>query len=172
MSRAKNSISSGGAATARSDDRARAGFRQVAIDLLGLDQVVGDSVGLFCWSDVRPLVGVAGYIDWRLCGSLSQALVNRNFMGDAGEVMLLPVSGRFGPRRLFVFGLGPVAAWDGEVLRTGARQAVEVMRKAGATSVVLGAPASRTDSSIENAFVKAAQDELAQQIGQVLTEKV
>ena len=147
-------------------------MQHTPIDLAALDTLRGDSLGLFCWSDVRPLAGVAGYVDWRLCGALSQALQSNNFGGDADETLLLPVTGRFGPRRLFIFGLGSAAQWDGTVLHAACRRAYEVMHKAGTQSIILAAPARRGDLSMEAAFVKAARDELVNQIDQVLTERV
>jgi hypothetical protein len=146
--------------------------RTTYIDLPALDSLEGDALGLFCWSDVRPLAGVAGYVDWRLCGALSAALVSHYFEGTLGETLLLPVTGRMGPRRLFVFGLGPAKAWDSSVLREGCKRAYDVMRRAGAKSVLLGAPAWQGDKQIESTFVKAVREELSNQIDQVLLEKV
>jgi hypothetical protein len=146
--------------------------RTTYIDLPALDGLEGDALGLFCWSDVRPLAGVAGYVDWRLCGALSATLLNNYFQGLVGESLLIPVTGRMGSRRLFMFGLGSVHAWDSSVLRQGCKRAYDVMRRAGAVSVLLGAPAWRGDKQIESTFVKAVREELGNQIDQVLLEKV
>jgi hypothetical protein len=115
--------------------------RCVRVDLAGLDGLVADNMGLFVCSDVRPLKGVAGLIDWRLCGALSAAVLNQHFSGDVGENLLMPVLGRFGPRRLFVFGLGPRQGCTVRTLIHACGQAVQVMQQAGAAQVVLAAPA-------------------------------
>ena len=146
--------------------------RRTFIDLAALDALEAEAVGLFCWSDVRPLAGVAGYIDWRLCGALSETLQSRMFRGDAGEVLLVPVFGRFGPRRLFVFGLGPFKGWEAGGLSEACRHAYDVMRNAGVKKVVLAAPAVRQRTTLEAAFTKAVSEELPNQVEQVLLEKV
>lgn len=142
------------------------------IDLPGLDNLSGDAVGLFCWSDVRPLAGVAGYVDWRVCGALSQTIHTHVFAGELSDVLMVPVSGRFGPRRIFLFGLGPSTAWTADTLRESCRRAYDIMRRAGVESVILGAPAVRGDKRLADAFVRAINEELPNQVDQVLLEKV
>lgn len=152
--------------------KAARGPRTTYVDLAGLDAFKGEALGLFVWSDVRPLRGVAGYVDWRLCGALSQTLVKEHFRGLPGETMLLPVSGRLHARRIFVFGLGSAQAWDGSVLSAGCRRAYDVMNRAGVRQVHLAAPALRADRNVESAFSKVVQEELAGQVEQVLVERV
>ena len=65
-------------------------FSLKSADLSGLDELDTESIALFCWSDVRPLSGAAGFLDWRLCGALSRTLVNEQFVGDLNESMLMP----------------------------------------------------------------------------------
>ena len=56
----------------------------------------------------------------------------------------MPVLGRFGPRRLFVFGLGPRQGCTVEALRQACCAAAQVMQRAGASEVVFAAPADAT----------------------------
>jgi hypothetical protein len=132
------------------------------VDLAGLDGLEGDALGLFCWSDVRPLRGVLGLVDWRLCGAVSRAVLANLFTGAAGETLLLPAARRMGPRRLFVFGLGPRLGWDAATLQRSCQHAAEVLTQAGARSFRLGAPAAMGDVRLEQAFVQAATPALAQ----------
>jgi hypothetical protein len=129
-------------------------------DLAGLDTLSAEAIAVFVFDDVRPLCGVAGFLDWRLCGELSDALAAELHRGDVGEVMLLPATGRIGRRRLFVFGLGPMAACGHEALRTAARRALDVMHRAGVKSAALAAP-QNPSGDFEDAFVSAASAELA-----------
>ena len=77
------------------------------LSLETLDGLSGvDTLCLFVAVDERPLSGVSGYCDWRLCGQLSRLLVDGFFTGAADDSVLLPTNGRMGPGRIVVFGLG------------------------------------------------------------------
>jgi hypothetical protein len=151
------------------------GPRVVPVDLAALDALEGESLALFLWSNVKPLAGVTGYIDWRLCGALSQALQNGVFRADEGDVLLLPVSGRFGPRRLFLFGLGvfsPAMLTDTTVFRRVGRKAHDVLRRAGAKQIVMAAPMPRRHPEMEATFISALTAEVPQDVQQVLVQKL
>jgi len=101
-------------------------------------------------------------VDWRLCGQLSRLLVDGFFQGARGESLLLPSSGRIGPPRLVVLGIGPGGeALHGGVLRTALSQAADVLNRARVDSVALelrgrGAMAAHErTSAFEEAFVPA-----------------
>ena len=53
-----------------------------------------DALCLFFPEDVRPLDGLAGYIDWRMCGALSRLLMTDFFSGAAGDTVLMPSDDR------------------------------------------------------------------------------
>lgn len=130
-------------------------------DLDGIDAVESESFIVLVFSDVRPLKGPAAFLDWRCCGALSQALLSGAFRGDRGEIMLLPMDGRLGRRRMFVFGLGSInddgaiAAFEGLV-----RQAVGVAQAAGVRRVCVAAPQG-IDSAVEKKFLQAASEAFA-----------
>lgn len=75
-----------------------------AVDALAVDTVV---VG-FC-RDVRPLAGLLGMIDWRVCGRLSRLIQAGMITGDVDEKVLFPTGGRLSAPRLFLHGWGSVA---------------------------------------------------------------
>ena len=60
-------------------------------------------------SDRRPLRGVAGLVDWRLCGELSAALQSGTLHGQVGERLLMSTRQRLGASRLLLFGAGPAS---------------------------------------------------------------
>jgi hypothetical protein len=66
-----------------------------------------EALCVFVGQDERPLRGVAGYVDWRLCGSLSRVLVSEFFKGEPGDCLLLPSNGRIAMPAIFVYGTGP-----------------------------------------------------------------
>ena len=147
----------------RSDSarRAQGSVRHLPGDLAGLDSLAdeGEAIALFCWRDVRPLKGVAGFLDWRLCGGLSESLEAGHYLGEIDETMLVPTGGRLGRRRLFLFGLGSVEAWDEGCLARAARRAAEVMSDAGATKALFAAPHAGTrrdpEGKVGAAFARA-----------------
>ena len=60
------------------------GLPVTSADQAAVDRFAGDTLAVFCWSDVRPLRGAAGFVDWRMCGALSHAIEEQQFAGDAG----------------------------------------------------------------------------------------
>lgn len=75
--------------------------------LEALDSLTCEAVAVGISSDLRPLVGAAGFLDWRLCGELSRLLEKEHFAGREGEQVLLATQGRIAPVRVFLFGWGP-----------------------------------------------------------------
>ncbi|MEZ4273212.1 MAG: M17 family peptidase N-terminal domain-containing protein [Myxococcota bacterium] len=130
-------------------------------DLAGLDELTEQSLALFLCSDVRPLRGVAGFIDWRLCGALSHTLESGDFTGEAGEIMLLPIAGRLGPRVAFVFGLGAIreksASDRRDDLTTALTTITQVAKRAGVKKLSLVAPALPEDPEFEQDFLDLVQ---------------
>ncbi len=75
--------------------------------LAAVDALECEALAICLCSDVRPLAGITGYVDWRLCGRISDLLRKGLVTGAAGEKVLVPTLGRIGPKRLFLFGWGP-----------------------------------------------------------------
>jgi len=140
-------------------------------DLGGLDALCSDTLALFCFRDVRPIKGVAGYIDWRIFGALSRTLQHGLFLGDLHETLLLPVGGRLGPRRLFVFGLGPALRCSEPAQAQAIERAAIVMRQAGAISFSLAAACTDDEGSAENDFVRAALSLQVPELVEILVER-
>ncbi len=103
------------------------------LSLRSLDTLSADSLALFVNQSERPLQGLAGLCDWRLCGQLSRVLETGFFDGEGGDALLMPIGHRLGVARLLAFGVGPAGAvTDEQVTR-----AFEAIGKAGARSLVL-----------------------------------
>jgi hypothetical protein len=149
----------------------RKASRVVSGNLDGLDAWGGDALGLFVFSDVRPLAGVAGFVDWRACGAVSRTLESAQFKANRGESMLLPTRMRAAFRRLFVFGLGPAQECDEGIFRNELRKAARIMREAGVQELALGAPTSRRQKDLELVFVKAAATTVATDLKVIFVEQ-
>jgi hypothetical protein len=111
------------------------------IGLEGLDRLVGvDALCLFIGEDDRPLGGVAGFVDWRLCGALSRVLKDRFFTGAQGDWLLLPSNGRLPPGRIFVVGLGQRDRLGAQGLAQVLAHAAQTLSRAQVASVALEIP--------------------------------
>jgi len=75
-----------------------------------LDEVDSQVALILSYSDIRPLRGQAGLVDWRLNGFLSKLIVSDRFGGRMGEALLMPSQGRLGPKELMILGLGDQGA--------------------------------------------------------------
>ncbi len=75
--------------------------------LESIDELQVDTIALGMTTDVRPLIGAAGYIDWRLCGHLSRLMQRGVVTGERMEKVLFPTLGRLPAARLLLFGWGP-----------------------------------------------------------------
>ena len=99
---------------------------------VGLPELSGD-VAVFIFSDERPLKGLLGLLDWRLCGQISRLILAHHISGKEGEKLLSSMH-EYGesPWRLFVFGLGKSRDFNQEKAAELAEIAEETLKKAGA----------------------------------------
>ncbi|MFH1811014.1 MAG: M17 family peptidase N-terminal domain-containing protein [Pseudomonadota bacterium] len=104
-----------------------------------LDSLDVDDLVLGVFSDVRPLPGVAGLVDWRMCGTLSRFVREGRLGGAQGERVLIPGAGRVGARRVFLFGLGPREHYARRITELAA-EIPQVVRQAGSRRAVLALP--------------------------------
>ena len=65
----------------------------------------------------RPLRGGAGRADWRLCGLISQLLLEGRIQGEEGEAALLPAAPVLSSPRLLLVGCGHSQEFDRTALR-------------------------------------------------------
>jgi hypothetical protein len=86
--------------------------RFVPSELSRIEALRYEAVALPFFEDERPLRGVAGLCDWRLCGRLSQLLDGGRVRGTLGEVTLLPTRPRLPFDKMLLVGCGTVDAFD------------------------------------------------------------
>jgi len=104
-----------------------------------VDQADAEALCLFVAADERPLTGLAGLADWRLCGRLSRMLRSGIVTGAGGEALLTPPGSRLSFKKLFVFGLGDAATED--ELATRMAEALRKLAHAGVRDAALQLPA-------------------------------
>ena len=97
-------------------------------------RVESEAVVVGFFEDVRPLKGLAGQLDWLLCGSLSDLLIANKLRGSTGEVALLSARGKIPAQKVFLVGLGPVSGFSLTALKNAARTAAASVAGTGAAS--------------------------------------
>ena len=133
---------------------------EVRAQEMGLEPLDGstdlDALCLFVAEDERPLQGLSGYVDWRLCGQLSRLLVKGFFLGQPKEKVLLPSEGRIGMPRIFALGVGKQNQIDPPRLSEVFAEAAATLNKAGSRSVAIGVPgAGQLDDAVRAAAFTA-----------------
>lgn len=109
--------------------------------LASLDALTGvDALALLVFEDERPLRGLAGFVDWRLCGALSRILLGGRFSGARGDALLFPVVGRLTGERVFCFGAGRKAELGRAGFAAAARRLGQALALAGARAFVTELP--------------------------------
>jgi hypothetical protein len=104
----------------------------------------GDVLVVPIWSDIRPLRGVAGLLDWRLCGKLSQMIREGRVSGSAGEKLLL-VTGRVPWPRILGIGAGPSDVFGDGACKATLQCAMEAARGIGAAKMTIAIPGRDLD---------------------------
>lgn len=105
--------------------------RIAQLSLEGLDRLEAVELIAFVAADHRPLRGVAGLADWRMCGALSRQLKAGVFTSAPGEALLTIPRGQLPIRRLFLFGL------DATDQRRQMEAALATVARAGGEDVAL-----------------------------------
>jgi hypothetical protein len=111
------------------------------LGLPAIDTIEVDALAVFVGPE-RPLQGLAGFVDWRLCGGLSRAIREGFFAAERHEALLLPSGGRVAAARIFCLGLGSAPIGPREFAEM-ARWANEALTRAGSTAFATSFPPVR-----------------------------
>jgi hypothetical protein len=109
----------------------------VKVILQDIKKLATDALIVGFYEDVRPLKGVAGELDWLLCGALSSLVLARKVRGSLGDVALVTSQGKLPSQKIFLVGLGPRAGSTLTSLRSAARTAAESAVGAGVMSAAI-----------------------------------
>lgn len=111
------------------------------VDLSRWDQAPpGDAICVPVWSDVRPLRGAAGMLDWRMCGRLSAMMAAGKVTGAEGEQTLFPSAQRLPWRLVLALGVGPRREFTEGRLVAGLRRALKATAGLGARRLAFALP--------------------------------
>lgn len=106
------------------------------LSMATLDALDVGAIGLLVGEE-RPLLGLAGLVDWRLAGALTRALAGGLYAATPGEALLLPTAGRLPVARVVVQGQAMGGGQAG--FAAAVRLLGEVVARAGAASFAAGA---------------------------------
>ena len=141
-------------------------IRFAAPELEALDALKCEAIVATFFSDDRPLSGVLGLIDWRMCGFLSRAIKRGIVTGADGETVLLPLRPRFAVDKLFLLGLGPERSFDPKRLTEITTRMLEVATNAKVRTTALVLPGRSTATIAPTlameSFVTASQQHSTQ----------
>lgn len=138
-------------------------------DLSHLDSLRVEVLALPFFADERPLQGIGGLVDWRLCGLISRWQAEGQIVGDADETVMVATRRRLPMDRVLLFGLGASADFD--AVRMGARlgdmlDTITVSRARSAALVLPGrntgmtSAAQAMESFVVATDARGAQDEV------------
>ena len=95
-----------------------------------VDQIETRCAVLTFFNDERPLKGMVGLADWRLCGSLSRLIMENSIDGHFGEVVMFPVRNKkLKTERVVILGLGPKAQYNFETFSVSIRKILDTLFK-------------------------------------------
>ena len=102
-------MSRGRAVDAEVTSEPRPGSGLLEPSLGAVDSLVVDSIVVGLCRGVRPLAGLLGILDWRLCGRLSSLVAEGQITGASDERVLIPTGARLAVPRVVVYGWGSPA---------------------------------------------------------------
>ncbi len=96
-----------------------------------------DAVIVGFTEDTRPLSGLAGELDWLLCGALSSLIITDKLRGSLRETALITSRDKVPAPKIFLIGLGPLARITAASLNSAAEAAVTAAVDAGVRDMAL-----------------------------------
>jgi hypothetical protein len=110
-----------------------------------LDQLQTELIVLPFFGDERPLLGAAGFVDWRLCGALSRRLMAGYLDGHWGEKALIATPPKLKVDGLLLVGLGHSTAFDARIARRVCALIGETLTQARVSTAALALPGRSMD---------------------------
>jgi Cytosol aminopeptidase family, N-terminal domain len=109
----------------------------VKVILKDIKKLPADALIVGFYEDVRPLKGIAGELDWLLCGSLSLLLLSKKLRGSLGDLALVTSQGKVPVQKIFMVGLGSRSGMTQTTLKSAARNAATCAVGAGVRSAAI-----------------------------------
>lgn len=97
----------------------------------------GDILLLYHYSDVRPLEGALGLLDWRCNAVLSRLVKKKTDLFEYGRMSILAPQGKIPSSKVLVTGLGPRGSLDADLRREILMISLLGARKVGGSKIAL-----------------------------------
>lgn len=120
-------------------------IRFAAPELRVIEALSCEALALPLFSDERPLGGVLGLVDWRMCGLVSRAIKAGRLSGAFDERVLLPGRPKLASDKLIVFGFGARDDFGPGLLRGAIARMLETLAQARVRSAALVLPGRDLD---------------------------
>ena len=105
-----------------------------------LDELDADALVLSIDEVLNPPAGLAGWLDWRLNGFISETLLSNKFSGKPGEVVLIDTTGRIAIERVFIFGWSQKFFQNEGVLVNTVKKQISTVVQAGCEEIAIEIP--------------------------------
>ncbi|HHO75961.1 MAG TPA: hypothetical protein ENN05_05980 [Deltaproteobacteria bacterium] len=116
---------------------------EIYVDKQGIDHIQCDLLGLWHFSDERPLKGLTGLVDWRLDAMISRLIISGKIQGFWGEKVLLGAMDALVGKELLIIGLGPTNEFEQSRIQDAGRLMARTALNLNLCSVCFALPASR-----------------------------
>jgi hypothetical protein len=97
----------------------------------------GDAVLLYHYSDVRPLEGALGLLDWRCNAVVSRLVKKKTDLFEYGRMSILAPQGKIPSSKALITGLGPRSSFDADLRREILRISLLGVRRVGGLKIAL-----------------------------------
>ncbi|HSC88712.1 MAG TPA: M17 family peptidase N-terminal domain-containing protein, partial [Polyangiaceae bacterium] len=115
-------------------------LRFVTPDLRRLDLAVSEALVVPLFSDQRPPRGVAGLVDYRLAGHISELLRRETLRGAAFERLLVPGRPKLPFDKILLLGCGDSRALNPQVFAAAVDQVLNALAELGVRRAVVELP--------------------------------
>ena len=117
----------------------------IASSSQSLDELQTELIVLPFFSDERPLRGATGFIDWRLCGTLSRKLMAGYLDGRFGEKALVATPRNLKSEGVLLVGLGASTAFDADVAKHACALIANALTESKVSNAALALPGRSMD---------------------------
>jgi hypothetical protein len=121
-------------------------LRFVAPALRRLDLAATEVLVANLTENERPMRGLAGLLDWRLRGRISNLVASGFALGQLGEVLLVPGKPRLPFDKIILFGLGRTSDFGDRTYRTVLERMFRTLEGLKARSAVVELPGRHFDA--------------------------
>ena len=121
-------------------------LRFIVPSLRKLDLAGSEVLAACIFEDERPFQGVAGLVDFRLAGRVSNLMLRGDLIGKLGDVALLPGKPRLSFDKVLLFGAGPLPELNDRVFGLVVERMLETLSGLRARSAVVELPGRHADA--------------------------